>query len=111
MHRGASWSAVDQVAKCEEAVALRREADVGQHGREGQILAVHVSDGELAAASAILPYPHGGQLQMGHYHHSWLPLLVLGSAMGNVQDRRAPLGAPPIPVRLNRSELTRHRNL
>ena len=48
VHRGASWSAVDQVAKCEEAVALRREADVGQHGLEGQILAVHVSDGELA---------------------------------------------------------------
>ena len=79
---GASWSAVDQVAKCEEAVALRREADMGQHGLEGQKLAMHVSDDEVAAAGAILPYPHGGRLQMGPYRHSWLPLLVLGSAMG-----------------------------
>ena len=107
---GASWSAVDQVAKCEEAVALRCEADMGQHGLEGQELAVHVSYDGIAAVGAILPYPHGGQLQMGHYHHSQLPLVVLGSAMGIGRDR-GHLSVPPIPTKLNRSELTGHRNL
>ena len=70
----ASRSAVDQIAQCEEAVALGRELDLGQQALQRRELAVHVSDDEIATGGGILPHPYAEL-------HSQLSLLVLGSGM------------------------------
>ena len=49
----ASWSAVDQVAQCEQAVVLWREADPGKQGIECRELSVDVSDHEITASGRI----------------------------------------------------------
>ena len=53
----ASRPAVDQIAQCEEAVALGRELDPGQQALQRRELAVHVSDDEIATGGGILPHP------------------------------------------------------
>ena len=48
----------DQVAQCEEAVVLWREADAGKQGLECRELAVHVPDHEITASGRI-GFPRG----------------------------------------------------